>query len=66
MLSLEEAKKLAFQLKLSAEYGESVQKIHSTILTGKTDINLKDIGFNIAFGVNDYKIGTVLDNRDFV
>ena len=29
-------------------------------------INLKDIGFNIAFGVNDYKIGTVLDNRDFV
>ena len=59
MLSLEEAKKLAFQLKLSAEYGESVQKIHSTILTGKTDINLKDIG-------NNYFYSQKLEKHNFV
>ena len=59
MLSPEEAKTLAFQLKISAEYWESVHKIHSTILTGKTDINLKDIG-------NNYFYLQKLENNTFV
>ena len=32
----------------------------------KYEVNLTDIGFKIAFGVNDYKSGKPLDDPNFV